>query len=85
MTKLIARGDGVQIKIEVTPVLRGCIYETELRTVSPRVEERFEFAEINLVSFADFYAGKIMNATISMSVCNNSGRPLGNAVATRRG
>jgi hypothetical protein len=27
ITKLIVRADGVQIKIEVTPVLRGCVYE----------------------------------------------------------
>lgn len=62
VTKLLARGDGVQIKIEVTPVLRGCVYETETRTVSPAVEDNFGFAEVNLVSFADLYAGKIVAA-----------------------
>jgi len=60
VTKLLARGDGVQVKIEVTPVLRGCVYEPELRTVSPAVEDVFGFAEINVVSFADLYAGKIV-------------------------
>ena len=47
ITKLIVRGDGVQIKIEVTPVLRGCVYEPEVRSVSARVEEEFGFAEIS--------------------------------------
>jgi predicted nucleotidyltransferase component of viral defense system len=62
VTKLLIRADGVQIKIEVTPVLRGCVYEPELRTVSPAVEEAFGFAEMRVVSFADLYAGKIVAA-----------------------
>ena len=53
---------GVQIKIEVTPVLRGCVYEPETRAVSPKVEERFGFAEIKVVSFADLYGGKLVAA-----------------------
>jgi hypothetical protein len=35
VTKLFARGDGIQIKIEVTPVLRGCVYEPEGSEQSP--------------------------------------------------
>ncbi len=62
VTKLIARGEGVQVKIEVTPVLRGCVYEPHLRTVSRRVEEDFGFVEINVVSSADLFAGKIVAA-----------------------
>jgi hypothetical protein len=62
VTKLIVRQDGVQIKIEVTPVLRGTVYEPSLMSVSPAVEEAFGFAEINVVSFADLYAGKIAAA-----------------------
>jgi hypothetical protein len=58
VTKLLARGDGVQIKIEVTPVLRGCVFEAETRTVSPAVEDNFGFAEMRLVSFADLYGGR---------------------------
>lgn len=60
--KLLLRADGVQIKIEVTPVLRGCVYEPERRTVSPAVEDAFGFAEMTVVSFADLYAGKIVAA-----------------------
>jgi predicted nucleotidyltransferase component of viral defense system len=62
VTKLFARGNGVQIKIEVTPVLRGCVFEPEIRTVSSSVEEMFGFAEMKLVSFADLYGGKIVAA-----------------------
>ncbi len=61
-SKLLLRHDGAQIKIEVTPVLRGCVYEPELRAVSPAVEATFGFAEIQVVSFADLYAGKIVAA-----------------------
>lgn len=60
--KLLLRADGAQIKIEVTPVLRGCVYEPELRSVSAAVEEAFGFAEMQVVSFADLYAGKIVAA-----------------------
>ncbi len=62
ITKLIVSGDGAQIKIEVTPVLRGCVYEPEVRSVSARVEEEFGFAEMSVVSFPDLYGGKIVAA-----------------------
>ncbi len=61
-TKLILRADDAQIKIEVTPVLRGCVYEPAVKRVSPKVEEQFGFAEMPLVHFADLYAGKITAA-----------------------
>lgn len=60
--KLLLRAEGAQIKIEVTPVLRGCVYEPELRAVSAAVEETFGFAEMQVVSLADLYAGKIVAA-----------------------
>jgi predicted nucleotidyltransferase component of viral defense system len=62
INKLVVRADEVQIKIELTPVLRGCVFEPELRTVSPSVEQRFGFAEIRVVSFADLFAGKLVAA-----------------------
>jgi hypothetical protein len=62
ITKLIVRAGGVQIKIEVTPVLRGCVYEPAIRSVSAPVEDQFGFAEIQVVSFPDLYAGKIVAA-----------------------
>jgi len=62
LTKVLVRADGVQIMVEVTPVLRGCVYEPELRTTSAKVQRDFGFAETQVVSWADLYAGKIMAA-----------------------
>ena len=62
ITKLIVRAGGAQIKIEVTPVVRGCVYEPEGKSVSARVEEEFGFAEMLVVSFPDLYGGKIVAA-----------------------
>ena len=61
-TKLLVRVEDAQIKIEVTPVLRGCVYEPAVRRVSQKVEEQFGFAEMPVVDFADLYAGKIVAA-----------------------
>jgi predicted nucleotidyltransferase component of viral defense system len=61
-TLVLVRQRNAQIKIEVTPVLRGTVHPTELKTIRPIVEERFGFAEIQVVSFADLYAGKLVAA-----------------------
>lgn len=61
-SKLDVELDGARIKIEVTPVSRGCVYEPVTMSVSPQVEEGFGFAETQVVSFADLYAGKIVAA-----------------------
>jgi len=62
LMKLIAQQGRTQVKIEVTPVLRGCVFAPEARSVSPAVEDEFGFAEMQIVSFADLYGGKIMAA-----------------------
>ncbi len=62
VNKLLVRSSGVQVKVEVTPVLRGCVYDPGIRSVSSRVEDQFGFAEMNVVSFADLYAGKLVAA-----------------------
>lgn len=62
ITRLTVRADGVQIKIEVTPVMRGTVYEPEVMTVTDKVQDEFGFAEIQVVSFADLYAGKLVAA-----------------------
>ena len=58
----MVRAKGVQTIIEVTPVLRGCVFEPAVRSVTKPAEEAFGFAEIQVVSFADLYAGKIVAA-----------------------
>ena len=60
--RLLVRAGGTQVKIEVTPVLRGVVFAPERRRVSRRVEDAFGFAEVTLVSFADLYAGKMVAA-----------------------
>lgn len=62
ITKLLIRAAGVQIKIEVTPVLRGTVYDPVVANVVPIVEDAFGFAEMQVVSFADLYAGKLVAA-----------------------
>ena len=62
VTKLTVQRGDAQIKIEVTPVLRGCVFAPETRAVSTAVEDAFGYAEMQVVSFADLYAGKIMAA-----------------------
>jgi predicted nucleotidyltransferase component of viral defense system len=63
ITKLVVRAkDRTQIKVEVTPVLRGCVYDPVLMSVSEAVEEEFGYAETKVLSFEDIYAGKIMAA-----------------------
>ena len=49
-----------QIKAEVSPVLRGSVYDSQVMSVSNFVEQEFGGATIQVVSFADLYAGKIM-------------------------
>jgi predicted nucleotidyltransferase component of viral defense system len=62
VTKLFVDADGVRVKIEVTPVLRGCVYAPTVMSVSESVEAHFGFAEAPVVSFPDLYAGKIVAA-----------------------
>jgi predicted nucleotidyltransferase component of viral defense system len=61
-THLLVRAEGVTNEIEVTPVMRGCVYEPELKSVMDTVEETFGFAEMPVLSFADLYAGKFCAA-----------------------
>lgn len=60
--KLLVSRNGVSIKVEVTPVLRGSVYESELRETSPRVQAEFGYAQMQLLSFEDLYAGKLCAA-----------------------
>ena len=63
LTRLIVQDkDKTQVKIEVTPVLRGCVFGPKTMSVSESVEDQFGFAEMQVVSFADLFAGKIMAA-----------------------
>lgn len=60
--RLLVERDNVQIKIELSPVLRGTVYDPQVMPVSGAVEDEFGFAEMPVVNFADLYAGKICAA-----------------------
>lgn len=58
-TRVLVNRHGVEVKIETSPVSRGVVNEPEIKEVSPAVEDRFGFAEIQTVSFEDLFAGKL--------------------------
>jgi len=60
--RLIVGRNGVQIKIELSPVLRGTVFEPEVMAVCEKVEDEFGFAEMSVVALPDLYAGKICAA-----------------------
>lgn len=62
VTKVSVRRDAAHVKIEVTPVLRGCVYAPTVRAVAPAVEAAFGYAETQVVSLPDLYAGKFVAA-----------------------
>lgn len=60
--RLLVLADATQVKIELSPVLRGVVSDPQLAQVTEAVEEEFGFAEIAVVSFEDLYAGKLVAA-----------------------
>lgn len=62
MLKLNISGPDANVKIEVTPVLRGSVFGAQKRAVTASVENRFGYVEVPLLSFNDLYAGKICAA-----------------------
>lgn len=60
--RLLVERAGILIKIELSPVLRGTVYQPHIQPVCEAVEDDFGFAEMSVVAFADLYAGKICAA-----------------------
>jgi predicted nucleotidyltransferase component of viral defense system len=60
--RLIVSDGAVRIKVELSPVIRGTIFSEKVLPVSKSVEDNFGFAEIQVVSIPDLYAGKICAA-----------------------
>ncbi len=58
-TRILANADGVTVKIETSPVMRGAVGEPRLMRTETSVEDAFGFVETNVVSFEDLYAGKL--------------------------
>lgn len=57
--RLLVRKDGVTIKVELSPVIRGTVYAPEVRAVVPLVERELGYAEMKVVALEDLYAGKL--------------------------
>lgn len=60
--RVIVRSVRSQIKIEVSPVLRGTLHPPEIRDVVEAVEDAFGFVSVPVVSLPDLYGGKICAA-----------------------
>lgn len=60
--RLVVKVNSVVVKVELSPVLRGTVFESERLSVVSAVEEKFGYAEINVISKADLYAGKLCAA-----------------------
>jgi len=60
--RLVVSKAGVQIKIELSPVLRGTVYEPKVLEVGEKVEDVFGYVAVPVVSLADLYGGKICAA-----------------------
>lgn len=59
---LLVANHEAEIKVEVSPVLRGCVYPDAARRIVPRAEAEFGFAEVPMLAFEDLYAGKLVAA-----------------------
>lgn len=62
LIKLVVWRGGVRVKIEVSPVMRGCVREPAVIGVSSAVEEHFGYVEVPVVHVHDLYAGKLCAA-----------------------
>jgi hypothetical protein len=76
VTRLVASRGRARVQIETTPVMRGTVHPVRRMVVRPRVQEAFGFAEVQVLNFADLYAGKLAAAlsrrirvTSLMSAC----------------
>lgn len=61
-TRIIVQTPEAQVKIEVSPVMRGTLFSPKPMTVHEAVEEAFGFAEMPVISFEELFAGKIIAA-----------------------
>lgn len=52
----------LRVKIELSPVMRGTVFQPKLMTTSKATRETFGYAEIQVISLPDLYAGKICAA-----------------------
>jgi hypothetical protein len=61
-TRILVQASRANIKIEVSPVLRGTLFPPRKMRVHEAVEEKFGFAEMPLIAYEELFAGKIVAA-----------------------
>jgi predicted nucleotidyltransferase component of viral defense system len=62
VTRLVASRGRARVQIETTPVMRGTVHPVRNMVVRPKVEEAFGFVSMQVLDFADLYAGKLAAA-----------------------
>lgn len=60
--RLIAGRGRTQVKIETTPVMRGTVHPVRRMDLTAPVERQFGSAQVQVLHFADLYAGKLAAA-----------------------
>lgn len=60
--RLIVSQDEIRIKVELSPVIRGTVFPEIRMEVVEEVEKEFGYAEMQVASLPDLYAGKICAA-----------------------
>ncbi len=60
--RLIVQQNDIRVKIELSPVIRGTVFSEKRMEVCKEVEKEFGYAEIQVASFPDLYAGKLCAA-----------------------
>jgi predicted nucleotidyltransferase component of viral defense system len=70
ISKLVVSNQLTQIKIEPNFILRGTVYPCERKTLCEKAQNDFEtFIEINLVSKADLFGGKLCAGLDRQHLC----------------
>ncbi len=58
-TRILLSDGATRIKVETSPVARGVVHKTVVLAAAAPVVDMFGFAQTNVVSFEDLYAGKL--------------------------
>ena len=60
--KLFVERGNTGIKIEVSPILRGCVLPPTTRSIQPQATEYFGEADVTCLNYHEIYAGKLCAA-----------------------
>uniref|UniRef100_UPI0039A4A2C2 nucleotidyl transferase AbiEii/AbiGii toxin family protein n=1 Tax=Ornithobacterium rhinotracheale TaxID=28251 RepID=UPI0039A4A2C2 len=60
--RLILQLNEIRIKVELSPVIRETVFPVEQKEICERAENEFGYAEIQVASLPDLYAGKLCAA-----------------------